>query len=141
LIRYWLTREADERFDEKVNDINTLYKQAPELAKKGEAVISKDEMTGVQALERKHPGLPMAPGKVDSLVGDIQMPGCLVTNVEDDLPFPHKLAWHARTLIGNDRDVGRKTIVTAPFVNGAYQIGLGRWQFHVHYRNKSIEQG
>ena len=65
MIRYWLTREADERFDEKVNDINGLYRQAPELAKKGEAVMSTDEMTGVQALERKHPGLPMAPGKVE----------------------------------------------------------------------------
>lgn len=42
-----------------------LYQQAPELAQKGEAVISTDEMTGVQALERKHPGLPMAAGKVE----------------------------------------------------------------------------
>jgi transposase len=65
LIRYWLTQETDEHFDEKVNDINTLYTQAPELAQKGEAVMSTDEMTGVQALERKHPGLPMAPGKVE----------------------------------------------------------------------------
>ena len=58
-------KEKDERFDEKVNDINALYQQAPELAQKGEAVMSTDEMTGVQALERKHPGLPMAPGKVE----------------------------------------------------------------------------
>jgi len=27
--------------------------------------MSTDEMTGVQALERKHPGLPMVPGKVE----------------------------------------------------------------------------
>ena len=27
--------------------------------------MSTDEMTGVQALERKHPGLPLAPGKVE----------------------------------------------------------------------------
>lgn len=60
-----MTQEADERFDEKVNDINALYQQAPELVKKGEAVLSTDEMTGVQALERKHPGLPMAPGQVE----------------------------------------------------------------------------
>jgi len=60
-----LTQQADERFDEKVNDINALYKLAPELVNKGEAVMSSDEMTGVQALERKHPGLPMAPGKVE----------------------------------------------------------------------------
>lgn len=26
--------------------------------------MSTDELTGVQALERKHPGLPLAPGKV-----------------------------------------------------------------------------
>jgi len=28
-------------------------------------VVSTDELTGVQALERKHPGLPLAPGKVE----------------------------------------------------------------------------
>jgi len=48
-----------------VSDINTVYKQAPDLAKKGEKVISNDEMTGVQALQRKHPGLPLRPGKVE----------------------------------------------------------------------------
>jgi transposase len=42
-----------------------LYQQAPFLEQKGEIVMSIDEMTGVQALERKHPGLPMAPGKVE----------------------------------------------------------------------------
>jgi len=35
------------------------------LSKQGERVISNDEMTGVQALERKHPGLPLRPGKVE----------------------------------------------------------------------------
>jgi putative transposase len=28
-------------------------------------VVTTDELTGVQALERKHPGLPLAPGKVE----------------------------------------------------------------------------
>jgi hypothetical protein len=60
-----LTTEKDEHFDEKVAAINTLYQQAPELAKQGVRVESIDEMTGVQALERKHPGLPMSPGKVE----------------------------------------------------------------------------
>jgi transposase len=58
-------READAQFDEKVADINALYQQAPDLAKTGEIVVSTDELTGVQALERKHPGLPLAPGKVE----------------------------------------------------------------------------
>ena len=42
-----------------------MYEQAPELAAQGERTISTDEMTGVQALERKHPGLPLAAGKVE----------------------------------------------------------------------------
>ncbi len=48
-----------------MQDINQLYQQAPILAQQGEAVISTDEMTGVQALERKYRGLPLAPGKVE----------------------------------------------------------------------------
>jgi len=41
------------------------YRTAPALAAAGERVVSSDELTGVQALERKHPGLPLAPGKVE----------------------------------------------------------------------------
>jgi len=48
-----------------VHDICTLYPQAPALAAQGERVVSTDELTGVQALERRHPGLPMAPGHVE----------------------------------------------------------------------------
>lgn len=43
----------------------TLYEQAPHLAHEGEQTVSTDELTGVQALERKHPGLPLTPGKVE----------------------------------------------------------------------------
>ena len=60
-----MTEVPDEQFDEKVEDINTLYRQAPELAKKSERSLCTDELSGVQALERKHPKLPMAPGKVE----------------------------------------------------------------------------
>ena len=60
-----MTTKRDEKFDEKVSAINTLYQQAPLLAAEGEEVVCTDEMTGVQALERKHPGLPMRPGKVE----------------------------------------------------------------------------
>jgi len=41
-----------------------VYAQAAERAKEGERTISMDELTGVQALERKHPDLPMKPGHV-----------------------------------------------------------------------------
>ena len=60
-----MTPVPDERLNEKVEDINTVYQQAPELAQKGERVLSTDELSGVQALERKHPTLPMRPGTVE----------------------------------------------------------------------------
>lgn len=42
-----------------------LYREAEQLTREGERVLSTDEMTGVQALERKHPTLLMLPGKVE----------------------------------------------------------------------------
>jgi len=65
LVRYWLTPVVDEQLDEKVRDINQLYQQAPRLVEQGEAVVSTDELTGVQALERKHETLPMKAGTVE----------------------------------------------------------------------------
>ena len=46
-------------------DVCGLYRAAPALAARGERTLSTDELTGVQALERKHAGLPLAPGKVE----------------------------------------------------------------------------
>ena len=60
-----MTPAYEPDFDDKVTAINGVYKQAPELAEQGERTESLDEMTGVQALERKHPGLPMSAGKVE----------------------------------------------------------------------------
>jgi len=48
-----------------VADVNGLYRAAPRLTAAGERILSTDELTGVQALERRHPGLPLAPGKVE----------------------------------------------------------------------------
>ena len=63
-MRYYLTPEPDPQSDKKIADINGLYQTAQERAKRGEATVSTDEMTGVQALSRKHPDLPMQPGRV-----------------------------------------------------------------------------
>jgi transposase len=46
-------------------DLTTLYAQAPALLDAGERVLSTDEMTGIQALERKHPTIPMGPGRAE----------------------------------------------------------------------------
>lgn len=42
-----------------------VYHDAPTLATRGERVLSTDELSGVQALERKRPTLPMRPGTVE----------------------------------------------------------------------------
>jgi hypothetical protein len=59
-----LTEEADERREEKIVEGCQVYAQAAERAKQGERTVSMDEMTGVQALQRKHADLPMLPGHV-----------------------------------------------------------------------------
>jgi DDE superfamily endonuclease len=41
-----------------------MYASAPQRARSGERTISIDELTGVQAIERKHPDLPMLPANV-----------------------------------------------------------------------------
>ena len=60
-----MTPKPDDQFDAKVQDICRLYRDAPERASRGERIVSTDELTGVQAIERRHPGLPPAPGKVE----------------------------------------------------------------------------
>jgi hypothetical protein len=63
-MRYYLNPEPDPQANEKITDINQLYQTAQERAERGEAIVSTDEMTGVQAREPKHPDLPMQPGRV-----------------------------------------------------------------------------
>jgi hypothetical protein len=65
LIGYWLTPAYEEGFDEKVKDVCELYQAAPAHAQAGERTMSTDEMTGIQALERLHPGLGLAPGHIE----------------------------------------------------------------------------
>jgi len=65
--KYWLNNEREqdpEAFDEQVRLVCDLYQQAIELSKQGVYVISTDEKTGIQALERTHPAKPMKPGQI-----------------------------------------------------------------------------
>ena len=45
--------------------LTTLSRHAPALLDAGERVLSTDEMTGIQALERKHPTRLMEPGQAE----------------------------------------------------------------------------
>jgi len=106
LIRYWLTPAADEPDEEREHkeaDVCATYREAPARVAAGERVISTDEMTGVQALERAAPGLPLRPGKVerrefeyirhgtlsfminfDVVTGEVICPSCGPTRTEAD---------------------------------------------------------
>ena len=55
----WL-HSPDPQFVEKVNEIVPLYLECPP----GGVVVSFDEKTGMQAIERKHPDQPPGPGRL-----------------------------------------------------------------------------
>jgi hypothetical protein len=63
-VRGWLTPKPDPEFESKCADVCTLYNDATAAAREDVRTVSIDEMTGVQALERAAPDLPMQPGKV-----------------------------------------------------------------------------
>lgn len=64
-IQYWLNSaekyESPDSYREKVNEICALYEQASYLYENGCVVLSIDERTGIQALERKYPDKPAIP--------------------------------------------------------------------------------
>ena len=53
-------------FRQQSTAVCDLYERAGELAEQGIHVVSTDEKTGMQALERLHPDVPMGPGRVQS---------------------------------------------------------------------------
>jgi putative transposase len=94
------------------------------LHQQGERTVSTDELTGVQALERKHPGLPLAPGQVqrrefeyerhgtrcfilsrDVVTGKLVAPFCGPTRTEEDF-----LA-HAQAVVATDPHITRWHVV------------------------------
>jgi putative transposase len=98
-----LNRSNDPQFDAKVVDLCALYQAAPDLAAQGERVFSTDELSGVQALERKYPDHWPTPGQPkrqefeyirhgtrtfminrDIVTGHIIAPSCGATRSEAD---------------------------------------------------------
>ena len=58
--------EDEARFRDEVRTVCKLYHQAEELHEQGVHLVSTDEKTGIQALERLHPSRPMEPGKPEA---------------------------------------------------------------------------
>jgi transposase len=86
LSRYWLNTEPDdpETFSQEVKTVCDVYHQAPQLHQQGVSIVSTDEKTGIQALERKHPTKPMKPGLIEHREFEYIRHGtqCLIVNFE-----------------------------------------------------------
>jgi transposase len=63
-VRLWLTPKPDPDFAAKCRDVCGVYRSAIDDAATTRT-MSIDEMSGIQALERIAPSLPMRPGKVE----------------------------------------------------------------------------
>jgi len=61
--RYWLNPKIDsiEEYELQVKELCYIYHNAEKLNAEGVHIISTDEKTGMQALERIHPHKPMIP--------------------------------------------------------------------------------
>jgi hypothetical protein len=77
--RYWLTPPPDDPAElaQQICPVCEVYEAAPALAAEGSHVMSTDEMTGIQALERLHPDLPLLPGHVHRLEFEYERHGTL----------------------------------------------------------------
>jgi hypothetical protein len=80
-----LNSEPDSRFETRVIDVCQLYHDAPDLAQRFVRVLSTDEMTGVQALERRHPTLTMTPGQAERREAEYIRHGTLCFIVSRDV--------------------------------------------------------
>jgi transposase len=83
---YWLNAKPldPEVFRAQAAAVCDLYERAGALAEQGIHVVSTDEKTGIQALERKYPDLPMGPGCVQRREHEYLRHGtlCLTANLE-----------------------------------------------------------
>jgi transposase len=87
-VRPWLNspdrQENPAEFTRRCAAVGETYRAAPTLQAQGVHVISTDEKTGIQALERDAPALPMRPGRVEKQEFNYDRHGtlCLIANLE-----------------------------------------------------------
>ncbi len=86
-MRYWLNNqraEEPEIFDAEVRAVCEHYAKALSLHREGIHLVSTDEKSGIQALERLHPALPTRPGLVERQEHEYVRHGtqCLIANFE-----------------------------------------------------------
>jgi hypothetical protein len=114
----------DEHRDERIVQGCEVYASAPQRAAQGERTISLDELTGVQATQRKHPDLLMQPSHVlrrefeyirhgtlswfinfDVVTGQVIEPSWGPTRTEEDALV------HLQRLIASDQKATKRHIM------------------------------
>lgn len=84
--RYWLNPKIDdqEEFEQTVRSICALYHDAKELSAEGTHLVSVDEKTSIQALERVAPTKPMRQGRMERIEAEYQRHGtlCLIPSFD-----------------------------------------------------------
>jgi transposase len=110
--RYWL-QSHDPDFEVKTLAICDLYLQALPLYAQGELIISTDEKTSIQALERRHPTLPGRPGQVEKREFEYRRHG-------------------TRCLLGS-------LVVPTGQVIGSVTARRGKWDFVRHVRDVVVQ--
>jgi hypothetical protein len=84
----------DPKFAEKLRDIVGLYVDPPDHA----VVLSVDEKSQIQALDRTQPGLPMKPGRAGTMTYDYKRHGATTLfaalNVLDGTVIGHNMKRH-----------------------------------------------
>jgi len=76
---YWLNAAPEDRdvFEAQVKHVCELYESAADLAEQNIHLVSTDEMTGIQALERLHQDQSMKPGQPRRLEYEYERHGTL----------------------------------------------------------------
>ena len=76
--------EDPEQYEADVRRICETYAQTPRLHEQGTHVISTDEKTGIQAIERIHPTKPTRPGLTERIEFEYKRHGtlCLTANFD-----------------------------------------------------------
>ena len=84
--QYWLNPKIEDRseYEDQAKNICDLYLQAKSLIEKGIHLVSTDEKTGIQALERITETKPMRPGLTEKIEFEYTRHGtlCLIPSFE-----------------------------------------------------------
>lgn len=76
---YWMNPKIEDQLkhDKQVDEINNTYQNTSKLSKNGTRIISIDEKTGIQAIQRIAEDLPMLPGSPRKLEYEYKRHGTL----------------------------------------------------------------